>query len=64
MNMKFKVNENCIACGMCAGTCPEVFHMNDETGLAEAIPEDVAPEVEDSAKEAMANCPAGAIEEA
>ena len=38
--------------------------MNDETGLAEAIPEDVAPEVEDSAKEAMANCPAGAIEEA
>ena len=34
--MKYKVNDTCIACGMCAGTCPEVFRMNDDTGMAEA----------------------------
>lgn len=62
--MKFKVNENCISCGMCAGCCPDVFHMNDETGTAEAIPEDVAPELEAAAQEAMEGCPASAIEEA
>lgn len=62
--MKFKVNDTCIACGMCAGTCPEVFHMNDDTGMAEAIPEDVAPELEATAQEALTSCPAGAIEEA
>lgn len=48
---------------MCAGSCPEVFHMAD-SGMAEAIPDDVASELEESAKDAMNNCPAGAIEEA
>ena len=61
--MKFKVNDSCISCGMCAGSCPEVFHMAD-SGMAEAIPDDVDPELEESAKDAMNNCPAGAIEEA
>ena len=53
--MKYKVNDTCIACGMCAGTCPEVFRMNDDTGMAEAYAE---------SQEAMNSCPAGAIEEA
>ena len=60
--MKFKVNDSCISCGMCAASCPEVFHMTD-AGVAEAIPDDVAPELEASAQDAMNNCPAGAIEE-
>ncbi len=34
--MKFKVNENCIGCGLCANTCPDVFSMADE-GSAVAI---------------------------
>ena len=34
--MKYKVNDTCIACGLCVNTCPEVFRMNDDTGMAEA----------------------------
>ena len=28
--MTATVNENCISCGLCAGTCPEVFHMGED----------------------------------
>ena len=61
--MKYFVNENCIGCGLCAGTCPEVFSMSDE-GNAVAIETDAPVEYEDSAAEAKDNCPVGAIEEA
>ncbi|MCI1820764.1 MAG: ferredoxin [Megasphaera sp.] len=60
--MKFKVNENCIGCGLCANTCPDVFSMTEE-GIAVAVEGDVATSVEDSAQEALTSCPAGAIEE-
>lgn len=60
--MKYKVNENCIGCGLCTGMCPEVFSMTDE-GLAIAIDEDVPEDALDSAAEAMDSCPVGAIEE-
>ena len=34
--MKAYVNQDeCIACGLCVSTCPEVFSFNDE-GVAEA----------------------------
>lgn len=58
--MKFSVNDNCISCGLCAGTCPEVFHMDG--GHAVAAPDPVAPALEPSAREAMENCPVNAIE--
>ena len=61
--MKYKVNDGCIGCGLCTGTCPEVFHMTDE-GVAEAIAEEVAAENEAAAADAMSGCPVGAIEEA
>lgn len=60
--MKFKVNENCIGCGLCAATCPDVFHMTD-AGVAEATPDDVAADVESTAQDALNGCPAGAIEQ-
>lgn len=38
--MKYRVNENCIGCGLCAATCPEVFSMSDES-VAVAIETEV-----------------------
>ena len=61
--MKYYVDDSCIGCGLCAGTCPEVFSMSD-TGVAVAIDEEVAEDVQNSAAEAKDGCPVGAIEEA
>ena len=61
--MKYFVNEGCIGCGMCEGTCPEVFSMSDE-GVAVAIDAEVPEECLDTAAEAKDGCPVGAIEEA
>ena len=38
--MKFFVNENCIGCGRCVATCPEVFSFTDE-GVSNAMDIDV-----------------------
>ena len=56
----YTVNENCIGCGVCAGTCPEVFDLNED-GLAENILGDVPADLEADADNAMASCPVGAI---
>ena len=63
MIMKYVVNEGCIGCGLCTGTCPEVFSMGDD-GLAIAIDTEVPAEALEAADEAKENCPVGAIEEA
>lgn len=54
--MKFHVNADCIGCGLCVSTCPEVFTMTDG-GTAAAAPADEA-----AATDAMQTCPVGAIE--
>ena len=62
MAMKYFVNDGCIGCGLCAGTCPEVFSMSD-AGVAVAIEAEVPEGALDSAAEAKDGCPVGAIEE-
>ena len=61
-NMKYRVNDSCIGCGLCAGTCPEVFSMSDR-GVAVAIEMEVPEGDLDSAAEAKEGCPVEAIEE-
>ena len=52
--------EGCIACGLCADTCPEVFRMSDE-GPAETIVDEVPAEFEETAREAADGCPVEVI---
>lgn len=59
--MKATVSEDCIGCGLCEGTCPEVFAIGDD-GLAHAIEGEVPEAAEDAAQEACDGCPVTAIE--
>lgn len=61
--MRFCVNAQCVGCGLCADTCPEVFSMTDE-GTAQSIAAEVPAQAEAAALEAMQNCPVSAIEQA
>lgn len=60
--MKYYVNENCIGCGLCVNTCPEVFSMSD-AGTAVAIDAEVPVEHTGEAANAAHGCPVDAIEE-
>ena len=59
--MKATVNEDCVGCGMCEGTCPDVFAINDD-GVAGAQVEEVPADAEDAAQEAADDRPVSAIE--
>lgn len=58
--MKAYVTDACIGCSLCAGSCPEVFTMN-ENGRAIAS-EQVPPALEDDARATADACPVSAIE--
>ena len=55
---KVWIEEGCTACGMCEGTCPEVFRIED---LATVIPGVNYSEYEDGIKEAADSCPVEVI---
>ncbi|MHB1152618.1 MAG: ferredoxin [Eubacteriales bacterium] len=58
--MKAEIDRSgCIACGLCAEICPDVFRMADD-GLAEVISE-VEESVKESAIEARDSCPVSVI---
>ena len=59
--MKAKLDRSgCISCGLCAGTCPEVFRIAED-GIAEVYQENVPKEVEDKAVAAQDGCPVSVI---
>ena len=49
----------CMGCGSCEEVCPEVFKLNDQSGVAEVINPEGAPE--DQIQEAIDICPAQCI---
>lgn len=55
---KYIVGERCVGCGLCVGTCPEVFEMTQTSYQAHA--KDIETE-DPKAKEALRSCPVGAI---
>lgn len=61
--MRFCVSAQCVGCGLCADTCPEVFSMTDD-GTAQSIAAEVPAQAEASALDAMQSCPVSAIEQA
>lgn len=50
----------CIGCGLCADTCPAVFHLEDD-GKAEVKSQDAVKDNLPCAKDAAATCPTEAI---
>jgi len=57
--MKVRVTDECIACGLCVDTCPDVFEMGDE--YAEVIVDEVPAEAEEAVRQAAEDCPSEAI---
>lgn len=52
--------DGCIACELCATTCPDVFRMADD-GLAEVHVDEVPEGAEGCSKEAEEGCPTSVI---
>jgi ferredoxin len=61
--MKASVDQDgCIACELCVSVCPEVFSMDDESGKAKAIEDDIPEEIEGEAEDARDGCPVSVID--
>jgi len=58
--MKARVDaDECIGCGLCQETCPEVFELKDDLAVVKVDP--VPAEAEASCREAADSCPVEAI---
>lgn len=57
--MEVHIEPGCIACGLCAATCPSVFQIGGE-GVAEVYSEVTAAD-KDAVQEAADNCPVSVI---
>jgi ferredoxin len=59
--MKARVdNQVCAGFGFCMGLCPEVFKLHDD-GYAIVLVGEVPPELEEAVRQAVNQCPTGAI---
>jgi ferredoxin len=57
--MKVKVEDTCVACGLCCDICPEVFEMGEAMAV---VTVDVVPqEFEAVVQQAADECPVEAI---
>lgn len=55
---KVWIEEGCIACGLCADICPEVFKINDVANVIEGVN---YKDYTDGIKEAAESCPVEVI---
>jgi ferredoxin len=59
--MKVHVDSHiCAGFGVCVGLCPEVFELHED-GYSVARVGEVPPKLEDAVRQAVNQCPAGAI---
>ena len=61
MNIKID-QDKCLRCGMCTGTAMDIFEFDDE-GNIKVDNEKINEENIEEVKEAINNCPVGAISE-
>ena len=58
--MKVRIDQDvCIGCGLCPELCPEAYEMEGDRAVV--ILESIPPELEDSARQAVEQCPVDAI---
>jgi ferredoxin len=57
--MRVEITEECIACGLCVDTCPEVLEMGDQ--FAEVTVDEVPEEYREAVRQAAEECPVEAI---
>ncbi len=61
--MNVKIDEDtCTGCTLCVDTCPDVFEMDDDKGIAVVKSATVPADAEESCQEASDSCPVTAIE--
>jgi len=61
--MKVKVDADlCIGCGLCTETCPDVFEMDEDQGVAKVKVEEVPEDAQDCVRQAAEDCPGDAIQ--
>ena len=59
--MKLKIREFCVRCGLCEDLHPRLFHLNTESDRVEILHDVIPPELEEDARQAIADCAVTAI---
>lgn len=59
--MELKIENYCMLCSVCADICPELFEMDENSGVMQVKCEKVPKELEQKALEAVGSCGVHAI---
>lgn len=54
--MKLAIKEYCIRCGLCEDLYPELFRFDWDKDEIEILYDDIPPQLEETAKNAMRDC--------
>ncbi|MCC8142335.1 MAG: ferredoxin [Lachnospiraceae bacterium] len=59
--MKIEIADYCIRCGICEDMFPNLFKRNYEDHCFDVLVDEITPELEEEAKQAVAECAVAAI---